>query len=313
MVSRRIKYFNLEKIMKSGQIFRMYEPEDDRFIVYSREKRLEMVQKNDRVDFMCTSEEFEEYWENYFDLKRDYAAIVEKAIEYNRKVNTPGTAFLRRACEYGADIRVLKQDIWEMMISFIISQQKQITSIRKCIEALCERFGEKKEDDIDGSVWYTFPSAESIVSGGPDGLKGLSLGYRERYIYGTAEKYIRDGIPDEILRNMPAEEVKKYLCSFSGIGNKVADCICLFGAGFTDAFPIDVHIKEILYREFFQEDKKKQIEGILLERTGSGISKKKILDSLSYSEYEVLIEENFSVFKGVKGILQQWIFAYEIS
>ena len=329
MVSKKIPYFNLRKIMNSGQIFRMYEPEAGRFVVFSGNKRLELHQeipsedkKNNlegvKVDFMCNQEEFDEYWEKYFDLKRDYGAIVQLAQTHYEKVKNSGAEFLKKACEYGADIRVLKQDIWEMMISFIISQQKQIPSIRKCIEALCVRFGEKH------SSWYGFPTPESVVSAGPDGIKGLSLGYRERYIYETAVKYLIDGISDDKLRIMPADEVKKYLCSFTGIGDKVADCVALFGVGLVDSFPIDVHIKDILYREFVPDKDKLRIgkniknrnlslETIKSSQDTKDISRKKLLDSISYSDYMQIINDNFSVFNGVKGIIQQWIFAYEIA
>ena len=314
MVTKTIPYFNLRKIMNSGQIFRMYEPEAGRFVVFSGNKRLELHQeipsedkKNNlegmKVDFLCVQKEFDEYWEDYFDLKRDYGAIVQTAKNHYQKVKNSGAEFLKKSCEYGADIRVLKQDIWEMMISFIISQQKQIPSIRKCIEALCERFGEKH------SSWYGFPNPESIASAGPDGVKGLSLGYRERYIYETAVKYLTDGIPDDKLRTMSADEVKKYLCSFTGIGDKVADCVALFGVGLVDSFPIDVHIKDILYREFVSDKTKNQIE----KNIANELSRKKLLDRLSYSDYMQIINDNFSVFNGVKGIVQQWIFAYEIA
>ena len=333
MITRNIEYFNLRKIMNSGQIFRMYEPETGHFVVFSGNRRLELCQDGESIDFMCTQEEYDEYWEDYFDLKRDYGAIVKMARDHYARIsrekpesmalgkkegqikNTAvnGAEFLKKSCEYGADIRVLKQDIWEMMISFIISQQKQIPSIRKCIEALCERFGEKHG-------WYGFPTAESIASASPEGLKGLSLGYRERYIYETAVKYLTDGISDDELRHMDPQAAKKYLCSFTGIGDKVADCICLFGCGFTDAFPIDVHIKDILFREFVPEARKKQLEASVeagRQKAGTmnldGITRKKLLEKLSYQDYMRIIEDNFSPFSGIKGIVQQWIFAYEIS
>lgn len=341
MVTKTIPYFNLRKIMNSGQIFRMYEPEADRFVVFSGNKRLELYQHFEHsdgekgpgteigtVDFMCSQKEFEDYWEDYFDLKRDYGAIVQLAQAHYDKVKKSeslaikeginGAEFLKKSCEYGADIRVLKQDIWEMMISFIISQQKQIPSIRKCIEALCTRFGENH------SSWYGFPTPESIASAGPDGVKGLSLGYRERYIYETAVKYLMDGIPDDKLRIMPADEVKKYLCSFTGIGDKVADCVALFGVGLVDSFPIDVHIKDILYREFVSDKDKLRIgkniknrnlssETIKSSQDTKDLPRKKLLDSISYSDYMQIISNNFSALDGIKGIVQQWIFAYEIA
>ncbi|MBR4341473.1 MAG: hypothetical protein IKP88_01975 [Lachnospiraceae bacterium] len=316
-IKKNIDHFDLRKIMNSGQIFRMYENPEGSFIVFSGNKKLKLIQNDEEVCFCCSEEEFTSYWENYFDLKRDYAGIVKKAADKKGM----GAEFLKNACDYASDIRVLNQDIWEMMISFIISQQKQIPSIRKCIEALCRRFGEKhsgsiNDNDTEEEIWYGFPTAEKIASAGPSGVEGLSLGYREKYIYGTAVKYLKDGIPDSDIRKMSYEDVKKYLCSFPGIGEKVADCVCLFGCGFTDAFPIDVHIKDILYREFICEQKKKETEDKLKSGSGSsdvsGLPRKKLLDSLSYSEYMSVTDTGFSDFKGVRGIVQQWIFAYEL-
>ena len=294
MVSKEIKFFDLRRIKDSGQIFRMYEPENGRFVVYSGDRRLELAQSGEKVDFFCEIEEFTGYWEKYFDLKKDYESIVARAEEYARLNPGRGPEFVRKACRSQAGIRVLKQDIWEMMISFIISQQKQIPSIRKCIEGLCARFGEKHILK-DGGIWYGFPKAETIASQGLEGLKGLSLGYRERYIYETAVKYMTDALPYDVIEGMGEAAAKKYFCSFTGIGDKVADCVCLFGAGYTDAFPIDVHIRDILKREFAGD-----ITGTSSER-------------LSYSECMKIADENFVCFKGIRGIIQQWIFAYEIS
>lgn len=303
MLSIDIEYFDAEKIMNSGQVFRMYRDEDGCFSVYSADRRLKFTQNGSRVSFFCDEKEFEEYWKHYFDLDRDYSVFVKAVLEEKqigtedtemaeddrRTVKDTGKAdgsFLRAACEYGSGIRLLNQDIWEMMISFIISQQKQIPSIRKCIEALCRRFGEEK----DG--YFAFPKPEKIAAAGPEGVKGLSLGYRERYIYETAVAYLERGVSDEEFRNMDFEDARKYLCSFCGIGEKVANCICLFAGGFIDAFPIDVHIKDILYREY-----------------GDGSVPK---DKMKPKDYCGLIEKNFGRYAGFKGIVQQWIFAYEL-
>lgn len=317
MVVKNIDYFDAEKIMNSGQIFRMYKLRENLFSVFSMDKGLVFSQEGNRVVFDCTEEEFEGYWKHYFDLDRDYGKMVRLVLAENGAENEAGldkenqqieasinadrdASFLINACRYGANIRILNQNIWEMMISFIISQQKQIPSIRKCIEALCERFGEKRSLKVAEEFgcenapdfYYTFPTAEAIAKAGPEGLKGLSLGYRERYIYETSVAYLTKGIPDESLKTMSFENAKKYLCSFCGIGEKVANCICLFGAGFVDAFPIDVHIKQILYREY--GDKSVPFE------------------KLKQSDFEQLIEDNFGRYAGFKGIVQQWIFAYEL-
>ena len=332
MIERNICYFNLRKIMNSGQVFRMYEPWEGHFVVYSGNRRIELDQDGETVRFYCNKVEFETYWERYFDLQRDYGSIVKKALERN----VQGAGFIKASCRFASDIRILDQNIWEMMISFIISQQKQIPSIRKCIEALCKRFGEKhiipedrkiikpemSKNGVVGeapaeNVWYGFPRAEAIASAGPDGVKGLSLGYRERYIYETAVKYISDGLSERDISELDYAEAKKYLCTFPGIGEKVADCVCLFGCGFLDAFPIDVHIKEILYREFMPDERKKRIENALHKKLNLPLDlplpKRKIIDSISYSDYLNIIDVGFSDFAGVRGIVQQWIFAYELN
>lgn len=292
MVSEKIKYFSLRKICRSGQVFRMYERETGHFDVYSGVRHLRAVQQGDRVDFHCSREEFDGYWRRYFDLDRDYAKIVESV--------SPEDGFLKAACGFGCDIRILHQDIWEMMVTFIISQQKQIPSIRKCVEALCERFGEKMNDG-EGTEWYAFPTPQSIAAGGPDGLKGLSLGYRERYIYETAVRFLEKGIPDNELEAMNYEAAKAYLLEYTGIGEKVANCILLFGAAFVDAFPIDTHIKDILFREYYC---RYEADGC------NGVSDR---DALSTADYRRLIDKFFGRYAGSRGIVQQWIFAYEVN
>ncbi len=304
-------YFDLQKICDSGQIFRMYGHGDGTFEVFSRDRHLRLRQQGKRVDFFCTKEEFEGYWRRYFDLDRDYGKMAEAATKKTRSGRYEDE-FVARACAFGAGIRILHQDIWEMLISFIISQQKQIPSIRKCIEALCERFGEKKQD-TNTDTWYAFPTAEAIAAGGPEGLKGLSLGYRERYIYETAVRYLTEGLPYEEVENMGLEAALAYFTSFCGVGVKVANCVCLFGAGYVDAFPIDTHIKDILYREYYLKNEKTRITkgrcGTGPE-TGAEISAE---SKLSQADYEELVRANFDRFRGYRGIVQQWIFAKEVS
>lgn len=285
MITIQEKHFNLRAIMNSGQIFRMYERSEGEFEVFSGSRRLKATQKsgdsfaNDApVTLDCTQDEFDSYWRRYFDLDTDYDAIIKLAMN-------SGNRFMSESARLFGDIRVLHQDLFEMLITFIISQQKQIPSIRKCVEALSERFGEKMGD------YYAFPTAEAIVAGGPDGLKGLSLGYRERYIYESSLMYINSQkLPDE---DVSYEEAKALLKSFCGVGEKVANCICLFGIHMVSAFPVDTHVKDILYREFYDGDQPQE--------------------KLRDKDYFQLLDDKFADFKDVQGILQQWMFAYEIS
>lgn len=277
-------FFDPGRICDSGQIFRMYRDGESAFLVYSGNRRLRITCLGDsRFDFDCAESEYRDYWEHFFDLDRDYSTLVEQ-------IDTTDI-FLTRACEYGSGIRILNQNVFEMMISFIISQQKQIPSIRKCIEKLCERYGERHEDK-DG-VWYGFPTPEALVACGIVGLQGLSLGYRDRYIYETSAAYLTRGLSDEEFLALDEEAAKKYLLSFCGIGEKVANCILLFAGGKFDAFPIDVHIRQILAREYRKEsDSSKDIKN---------------------SEAQQIVNERFGRYAGFRGLVQQWIFAYEYS
>ncbi len=287
-----VDYFDAKKITASGQVFRMYETDPGCFDIYSADRHLRLYQApsdnagacNALLRLDCPDKDLP-YWRRYLDLDRDYRAVTD--------LLDGKDGYLNDCCRSGWGIRILRQDTWEMMISFIISQQKQIPSIRRCIEGLCAKLGTRMEE------WYAFPTAAQIAEAGPDGVKGLSLGYRERYIYETALQYLDHGITDEELAVMPYDEAKKYLLSFTGIGEKVANCILLFGAGFVDAFPIDTHIKDILYREYYLPNLAGQ----------APVPQEK----LTMSDYERLTEQHFSRYRGYRGIVQQWIFANEVN
>ena len=301
----RTVYFDAGKIAASGQVFRMYETEPGVFDIYSADKHLRLTEEHGEAKeskacsdgqnkdsitlrLYCPERDLP-YWRRYLDLDRDYEAVTG--------LLDAKDGYLNRCCAAGRGIRILRQDTWEMMISFIISQQKQIPSIRKCIEGLCAKLGTRMEDG--SHAWYSFPTAAQIAAAGPAGVQGLSLGYRERYIYETAVQFLDHGIPDETLAAMPYEDAKKYLLSFTGIGEKVANCILLFGAGFVDAFPIDTHIKDILYREYYLPD--------LCGKAPVPQEK------LTMTDYDRITDEYFRKYSGFRGIVQQWIFADEVA
>lgn len=171
-----------------------------------------------------------DYWFNYLDLGRDYAAIKNRLIECE-----PG---IRPATESGYGIRILNQDFFEMLISFIISQNNNIPRIRKCIEAICSEYGEP----IAGSSMNSFPSPEALAAADVCRLGELKLGYRCEYIVESARRFLEHGIP----KGDNSEDLKKELLAYHGVGPKVADCIMLFGLSRVDAFPIDVWVKKIM-------------------------------------------------------------------
>ena len=163
------------------------------------------------------------------------------------------------AMAFGGGVRILRQDLWEMIVTFLISQNNNIPRIRNSVDALCAKFGEKKTGiglvlDPEGcaktveKTYDSFPEAGAVAAGGLDGLSGLGLGYRDKYIWTMAEKCSG---PDgakwlDDLRAADYHTAHGMLTAEFGIGRKVADCVCLFGLHHVEAFPVDTHVKQIV-------------------------------------------------------------------
>ena len=154
MLTIEMDNFDLGQICRSGQCFRMDQIGDDRYRVIAGDKYLELTQERGIVNFFCPEEDFIFFWIRYFDLDHDYN-------EYIQKIN-PRDKYLTAAGEMGSGIRILQQDLWEMIISFLISQQNNITRIKKCIENISREFGEKKESST-GAEYYAFPTAQALA------------------------------------------------------------------------------------------------------------------------------------------------------
>ena len=182
----------------------------------------------------------EELWREYFDLDRDYAEISRPFYDCGE--------YLSECTDYGMGIRILRQESWEALCSFIISQCNNITRIKGIVERLCEAFGETAE--LEGEKFFTFPSAETIAALVPENLAMLRSGYRAPYII-TAARAVSSGELDfDELKETDSITAKKALKALNGIGEKVANCVVLFGLYHMEAFPIDVWIKRALKEHF---------------------------------------------------------------
>jgi N-glycosylase/DNA lyase len=231
--------------------------EDNSYNLVAFGKYLEIRQDNDNIYFDCSQDEYDNVWKNYFDIDTDYSNIIGS-------IDTNDT-YLVSAAEFGNGIRILRQDLWEMIISFIVSQQNNIKRIRKCIGFLCERYGEKKVSE-NGVEYYDFPTPERLASATLEDLFACNLGYRSRYIHETANAIYHKEIDLDSLYDMDYQSARKQLLKLCGIGIKVADCICLFALHKTEAFPVDTHINKVLaahYPEGFPFDKYATYSGIL--------------------------------------------------
>jgi N-glycosylase/DNA lyase len=206
---------------------------------------LDIEQNGDSVIlYNTTLDDYENIWCNFLDLDRDYGKI--KATLSNNDEIMP------EAIKCGDGIRILRQDIWETIVSFIISQSNNIPRIKGIIERLCENFGE--EIKYDGKSFYSFPSAEKINSLTLDELSVIRAGFRDKYIKAAAQSVVSGELSLSLLNEISTSEAKQQLMSIKGIGNKVSDCILLFGLNRSDSFPVDVWIKRIMEYCYFKSE-----------------------------------------------------------
>lgn len=257
MLKKKLPDMDLMQIARSGQCFRMEEKQEGIYALVAFGKYLEIGQEGDVFSFSCSEQEFQEIWRNYLDLDTDYG-IIKASVD-------PGDPYLTEAARLGWGIRILRQELWEMIITFLISQNNNISRIRRSIDLLCRTLGEDRTAE-NGRQYDTFPGPEAIVQGGMAVLKTLGLGYRDKYIYRTAQAVLEGTLNLEELKRADYEEAHRRLTAQYGIGRKVADCICLFGLYHIEAFPIDTHVKKILevhYPLGFPHDKYRGCGGIL--------------------------------------------------
>ncbi|MBR2674531.1 MAG: 8-oxoguanine DNA glycosylase [Mogibacterium sp.] len=190
------------------------------------------------------------FWADYFDLGTDYGAIKRRLTDCDAKI--------KAATEYGCGIRILNQDLFETLISFIISQNNNIPRIRKCIEAICEKYG-SLIGEIGGKPVYAFPTPEALAAAEPEDLAALKLGYRSSYIVQSSREYIECKEPS----------CREELICMHGIGPKVANCIMLFGLRDVAAFPIDTWVRHIMSDMYgFDEKDVSGMESFAREKFG---------------------------------------------
>lgn len=231
------KFLNFHDTLNCGQVFR-YFPDDDGFTVVSSACAAK-VKNADGFAYIDT--DCEEYYRNYFDLDKDYSKIlsaveacgVKKAIDVAKRYS---------------GIRILRQNAEEAFFSFIVSQNNNIPRIKSTIEKLCARYG--SPFTAFGKKFYGFPSHSALAEADIADLKAIGLGYRAEYIKDSAVKIQNGEIDFAYLSSLTTEDLKKELLKIKGIGDKVANCVTLFGFARSDSFPVDTWIEKI-YREDF--------------------------------------------------------------
>lgn len=238
---------DLKKIELSGQCFRVREFDGGifRFITGDHVLYIRKLPDNtgedtaSRYEISCSTDEWQQVWEPYFDLGRSYCAIRERAEGKN--------AFVDTAMRFGRGIRVLDQDAWEMLVTFIISQRKNIPAISKSVNLIAERYGTPIETEFE--TIHAFPTPQQLAGATEEDLRGCSLGYRAPYV-ADAVRAVRSGDLDlSALEDLGDEELFEALQTVHGVGKKVSNCVCLFAYGRMSLVPVDVWIARAIDEE----------------------------------------------------------------
>lgn len=246
IILEEIENFDAKAIFTCGQAFRWYEESDGSFTTVHLGRVLNVLNEKDRVIFKGTNlKEFDEIWMDYFDLNTDYKEI-RKVLSNNE--------ILPKAMEYGEGIRILNQNHFEMLISFIISANNMIPRIKKSIEVISMRYGKFICED-ENRKYYSFPTVEELSRATVEDLREFAkVGFRDKRIFDTVNMILNEKIDLDNFENLETDILREELLKFSGVGNKVADCIMLFSYKRGEVFPVDVWIKRVMEELFIKEE-----------------------------------------------------------
>lgn len=235
--------FDLAQTLECGQCFHFVKLDEEDYVLAANGHVLHVSQEDDTVTFYDTEEdEYVNVWKDYFDMDRDYSEIKKKLLEKDDK--------LKDAIESMWGVRILNQDFFETLISFIISQNKQIPHIKKIVSDISAKFGTYK-GTYGGVDMYTFPSLDQLANASEEDFKELKTGFRAPYIMDAIRRNREGQFDKNELKSMDYESCIKELMTIKGVGEKVANCVSLFGLGKKEAFPVDVWIKRIMETMYF--------------------------------------------------------------
>lgn len=260
IVIEDVKNFKLKQTFECGQCFRFDKISDANYVIVAFERVIELEEDgNDIKIYNSNEEDVKNIWINYFDLERNYADIKEELAKDD---------LLRKCVEFGHGIRILNQDPFEILISFIISARNSIPSIMKTINKISAKWG--REIEYKGKVYYAFPTIEQIRDASLEEIQETGASFRSKYIVDTISnvynsyKAKKEGNQEQIeelrkydldyIKSLSDDECHTALQEFKGVGAKVADCIMLFSMEKYSAFPVDVWVKRAMIYFYGAED-----------------------------------------------------------
>ena len=262
-----IKSFELTDIFDCGQCFRWNKQDDGSYTGVFKGNVMNVQKNENTVIFkgICNGN-IQEIVEDYFDLKRDYEKIKKELSQIDENVKT--------SIQYGQGIRILNQDLWEMIISYIISANNNIPRIKGIIERLSKKYG--KEIEWNGKKYYTFPTVEELKDVSVEDYRRLGAGFRDIRLYETVHMILDQKVDlNKMQQNQNTYEVREQLLRLSGVGPKVADCILLFSTlKRFEVFPIDVWVRRVMNELYIKNEdetkvNKKEIEKLAHEKFGN--------------------------------------------
>ena len=278
-IIKNIESFNTKHIFECGQCFRWNIQEDGSYTGVFKNNVLNVKQEENKITFTGICEgNIQDVCEEYFDLKTDYKQIKEKLSKIDE--------YLKNSITYGEGIRILNQELWETIISFIISANNNIPRIKGIIERISMQYGNKII--FRDKEYYTFPSAEQLSKASVEDLRKLGLGFRDKRIYETTKIFIEKKMTlEELQKEKNTEKIREKLLLLPGIGPKVADCIMLFALHKYDVFPVDVWVRRVMNELYIKNEDETKVSN-------------KEIQKIAKEKYDVLA-----------GLAQQYLFYWK--
>jgi len=262
-ILENIKSFEPVHIFECGQCFRWNKEEDNSYTGIFKNNVINVKKENEKVIFTGICEgDIKEICTEYFDLNTSYEEIKTNLSKIDE--------YLENSIQYGQGIRILKQDLWETLISFIISANNNIPRIKTIIERICKKYGNKII--FRGKEYYTFPTPEEMANATAQDFRDLGLGFRDVRVYETVQRTLRNEINLEKLKNENNVDIlREELLKIPGVGPKVADCIMLFSLEKYQVFPVDVWVRRVIAELYFdnKEQQPKTIQNFAKEHYGN--------------------------------------------
>ena len=278
-IIKNIESFNIKHIFECGQCFRWNLQEDGSYTGVFKNNVLNVKQEENTVTLSGICEgNIQDVCEEYFDLKTDYNQIKEKLSKIDE--------YLKNSITYGEGIRILNQELWETIISFIISANNNIPRIKGIIERMSTQYGNKII--FKNKEYYTFPSIEQLSKASVEDLRKLGLGFRDKRIYETTKIFNKKKITlDELKDENNTEKLREKLLLLPGVGPKVADCIMLFALHKYDVFPVDVWVRRVMNELYIKNEDETKVSN-------------KEIQKIAKEKYDVLA-----------GLAQQYLFYWK--